>query len=48
MLRLTSVAVATAVAIYAAAGAAALSYFGDALQGDVLPNLTPNLTPNQP
>ena len=33
MLCLTSVAIATAIAIYAAAGAAALSYFGDALQG---------------
>jgi len=39
MLCLTSVAIATAIAIYAASGAAALSYFGDALQGDVLLNL---------
>ena len=39
MLCLTSVAISTAIAIYAASGAAALSYFGDALQGDVLLNL---------
>ena len=46
MLCLTSVAISTAIAIYAASGAAALSYFGDTLQGDALLDLTPGPNPN--
>ena len=39
MLCLTSTAIAAAAALYVATGAAAYSYFGDDLQGDVLLNL---------